>query len=252
MVGNGTISEMLPPHANAAVLIVDDDRDLATMLSEYLGREGFDVKVSHDGSEALSLLSLPGESRAPDLIILDVMLPGTNGIDVLRALRNQDAPPPVLMLTARGEEADRIVGLELGADDYLAKPFNPRELIARMRAILRRGSEKGRATPTEPIVAGSLHLDPTRQKVTMRGQVVALTAAEFRMLEVLVRAAGKVVSREHLTEQALGRQLELYDRSVDTHVSNLRRKLALGDAASPDEPGIRAIRGAGYFFTMPG
>ncbi len=228
------------------VLLVDDDRELTAMLSEYLGREGFEVAVAHDGGEALSRLTDPAAAHATELVVLDVMLPGRNGLDVLRALRARETAPPVLMLTARGDDVDRIVGLELGADDYLAKPFNPRELVARMRAILRRVTE--RAAPHEPLTLGPLRLDPARHRATVRGAAVELTGAEFRVLEVLTRAAGRVVSREQLTEQALGRRLELYDRSIDTHVSNLRRKLALGPAAELE---IRGIRGAGYLLTPP-
>ncbi len=215
------------------------------MLSEYLTRESFEVEVAHDGDAALARLGAPGEA-APDLVILDVMLPGCSGLDVLRVLRKREAPPPVLMLTARGDDVDRIVGLELGADDYLPKPFNPRELVARMRAVLRRISE--RSLPHEPLVLGTLRLDPARHRATYRGAAVELTGAEFRVLEVLIRAAGRIVSREHLTEQALGRRLELYDRSIDTHVSNLRRKLGLGPSAELE---IRGIRGAGYLLTPP-
>jgi DNA-binding response OmpR family regulator len=228
------------------LLLVDDDRELTAMLHEYLGREGFEVITSHDGGEALERLS-QAHAEPLDLIVLDVMLPGRSGLDVLRALRTRDAAPPVLMLTARGDDVDRIVGLELGADDYLPKPFNPRELVARIRAVLRRASD--RSQPREPLVLGALRLDPARHRATVRGAPVELTGAEFRVLDVLLRAAGRVVSREQLTEQALGRKLELYDRSVDTHVSNLRRKLALGAA---DEPHIRGIRGAGYLLTRPG
>ena len=229
------------------ILLVDDDRELTGMLQEYLGREGFEVTTSHDGAEALERLSQVRAEPALDLVVLDVMLPGRSGLDVLRALRATDSAPPVLMLTARGDDVDRIVGLELGADDYLPKPFNPRELVARIRAVLRRASDRN--VPREPLVLGSIKLDPARHRATVRGVAVELTGAEFRVLEVLLRAAGRVVSREQLTEQALGRKLELYDRSVDTHVSNLRRKLAL-DAA--DEPQIRGIRGAGYLLTRPG
>jgi len=228
------------------VLLVDDDRELTAMLSEYLGREGFEAAVAHDGDEALARLTEPGGERQPDLVVLDVMLPGRNGLDVLRALRVRESPPPVLMLTARGDDVDRIVGLELGADDYLAKPFNPRELVARMRAVLRRVSES--RTPHEPLTLGPLRLDPSRHRASLRGVTVELTGAEFRVLEVLLRAAGRIASREQLTEQALGRRLELYDRSVDTHVSNLRRKLGLGPDAELE---IRGIRGAGYLLTRP-
>ena len=229
------------------ILLVDDDRELIGMLHEYLGREGFEVQTSHDGTEALERLTQSRSEPTPDLVVLDVMLPGRSGLDVLRALRSSDNTPPVLMLTARGDDVDRIVGLELGADDYLAKPFNPRELVARIRAVLRRANDRG--VSREPLLLGVLRLDPARHRATVRGTPVELTGAEFRVLEVLLRSAGRVVSREQLTEQALGRKLELYDRSVDTHVSNLRRKLALGAA---DEPQIRGIRGAGYLLTRPG
>ena len=228
------------------ILLVDDDRELTEMLSEYLGREGFEVAVAHDGTEALSRFTEPAAPHPAELIVLDVMLPGRNGLDVLRALRARESAPPVLMLTARGDDVDRIAGLELGADDYLAKPFNPRELVARMRAILRRVNE--RAAPHEPLTLGPLQIDPARHRASVRGAAIELTGAEFRVLEVLLRAAGRVVSREQLTEQALGRKLELYDRSIDTHDSNLRRKLALGPAAGVE---IRGIRGAGYLLTPP-
>jgi len=227
------------------ILLVDDDRELTAMVSEYLTRESFQIEIVHDGDAALARLAAPGEP-APELVILDVMLPGCSGLDVLRVLRTRESPPPVLMLTARGDDVDRIVGLELGADDYLSKPFNPRELVARMRAVLRRVSD--RSLPHEPLTLGPLRLDPARHRVTQRGAPVELTGAEFRVLEVLIRAAGRVVSREQLTEQALGRRLELYDRSIDTHVSNLRRKLSLGPAAELE---IRGIRGAGYLLTTP-
>jgi DNA-binding response OmpR family regulator len=231
------------------VLLVDDDRELTAMLAEYLGREGFETTALHHGAVALEELA----ALHPDLVVLDVMLPGRNGLDVLRALRARAESLPVLMLTARGDDVDRIVGLELGADDYLAKPFNPRELVARLRAILRRATE--RAAPGDgpaagvPLELGSLRLDPARHRASVRGAAVALTSAELRVLEVLLRAAGRVVSREQLTEQALGRKLELYDRSVDTHVSNLRRKLG---PVGPGEAEIRGIRGAGYLLTLPG
>jgi two-component system response regulator CpxR len=227
---------------HARVLLVDDDAELTSMLAEYLGREGFEVEIEPDGGRAHDRA---GQLQA-DLVVLDVMLPGRNGLDVLRALRARDQPPPVLMLTARGDDVDRIVGLELGADDYLPKPFNPRELVARMRAVLRRASDRGAAG--EPVALGPVQLDAARHRVTVRGRIVDLTGAEFRVLEVLLRSAGRVVSREQLTDQALGRKLELYDRAVDTHVSNLRRKLAL---EPPVEPEIRGIRGAGYLLTLP-
>jgi DNA-binding response OmpR family regulator len=227
------------------LLIVDDDRELTAMLTEYLGNEGFRVEVSHDGSEAARRFAA-GETV--DLVVLDVMLPGTNGLDLLRSLRQLASAPPVVMLTARGDDVDRIVGLELGADDYLPKPFNPRELVARLRAVLRRGTER-RSASEEVLRIAPIVLDVPRHVVRVRDAQVSLTGAEFRVLEVLMRSVGRVVSREQLTEQALGRPLELYDRSIDTHVSNLRRKLGL---SVPGDPEIRGIRGAGYLLTQPG
>ena len=237
---------MATPNPVPRILLVDDDRELTGMLSEYLIREGFDVRVLHDGSEALALLADPSLERGPDLVVLDVMLPGRSGLDVLRAMRAREAPPPVVMLTARGDDVDRIVGLELGADDYLPKPFNPRELVARLRAVLRRIGEPRSAQ--EPLVIGALRVDPARHRASVGATPIELTGAELRVLEALLRAAGRVVSRELLTEQALGRRLELYDRSIDTHISNLRRKLA---AAGANDIEIRGIRGAGYLLALP-
>jgi DNA-binding response OmpR family regulator len=228
----------------ARVLLVDDDRELTAMLAEYLGQEGFAVEAVHDGSGIVDRLGQGGI----DLVVLDIMLPGRNGLDVLQELRRRTQTPPVLMLTARGDDVDRIVGLELGADDYLPKPFNPRELAARLRAVLRRAREPVLA-PGAPLQLGPITIDPARHRAEVRGTVVTLTGAELRVLEQLIRHAGKVISREQLTENALGRKLELYDRSIDTHVSNLRRKLALQPGRDPD---IRGIRGAGYMLTVPG
>jgi DNA-binding response OmpR family regulator len=239
------MAAMKDPAATPRLLLVDDDRELTGMLREYLGHEGFEVEALHDGAAALERLAAHGEP-APDLVVLDVMLPAASGLDVLRAMRGRGVTPPVLMLTARGDDVDRIVGLELGADDYLPKPFNPRELVARVRAVLRRGRERRSLPETQTL--GELTLDAARHRALVRGVPVELTGAEFRVLDVLMRSAGAVVSREELTQQALGRRLELYDRSIDTHVSNLRRKLALGGS---DTPEIRGIRGAGYLLTHP-
>jgi len=177
-----------------------------------------------------------------DLVILDVMLPSLSGFEVLRRLRHS-LSVPVIMLTAHGADVDRIVGLELGADDYLSKPFNPRELVARVRAVLRRFSPRDNDMPAHPVSVGPLRLDPATFEVTLSGQSVRLTGTELRLLEVLMRAVGQVQSRESLTERVLGRRLTPYDRSIDTHVSNLRRKLGLGENGLPE---IRSIRGAGY------
>src|SRR5208337_118525 len=207
----------------ARVLLVDDDRELCQMLTEYLSAEHFEVKSVHDGGDALA------ELRAGDfeILILDVMLPSVGGFDVLRKL-GASYHTPILMLTARGDDVDRIVGLELGADDYLSKPFNPRELVARIRAILRRASNRPvRGSTPEELTVGPIILNTGMHQVHVADRPVALTGAEFRVLELLMRSAGQVISREALTEQSLGRKLVPYDRSIDTHISNLRRKLDL-------------------------
>jgi DNA-binding response OmpR family regulator len=228
-----------------SVLIVDDDRELAQMLTEYLGAEGFTTDVAHDGSTALQRLN----ANKYDLVILDVMLPSLSGFDVLRNLR-PTLSVPVIMLTAHGTDVDRIVGLELGADDYLAKPFNPRELVARMRAVLRRFTTRdSSASSAAPVSIGQLRLDPATYGVTLEDKQIRLTGTEFRVLEMLMRAPGQVQSRDTLTERVLGRKLTPYDRSIDTHVSNLRRKLGLGEAGLPE---IRSIRGTGYVLTAQG
>ena len=224
----------------ASLLIVDDDRELGQMLTEYLTGEGFQVTLVRDGAEALERLT--EQSHPFDLVILDVMLPSLSGFEVLRRLRHS-LSVPVIMLTAHGADVDRIVGLELGADDYLSKPFNPRELVARVRAVLRRFSPRDTDMPAHPVSVGPLRLDPATFEVTLSGQSVRLTGTELRLLEVLMRAVGQVQSRESLTERVLGRRLTPYDRSIDTHVSNLRRKLGLGENGLPE---IRSIRGAGY------
>jgi DNA-binding response OmpR family regulator len=226
----------------ARVLLVDDDRELCTMLSEYLHAEHFEVKSVHDGGDALAQLQ-EGEF---EIVILDVMLPSVGGFDVLRKL-GAAYNTPVLMLTARGDDVDRIVGLELGADDYLSKPFNPRELVARIRAILRRASNRlgGARTPDE-LSVGPIVLNTGTHQVHVAAQLVPLTGAEFRVLELLMRSAGQVISREAMTEQALGRKLVAYDRSIDTHISNLRRKLDLEIGTNPE---IKNVRGSGYTLT---
>jgi|CZKO01.1.fsa_nt_gi DNA-binding response OmpR family regulator len=228
--------------APMAVLLVDDDRELCRMLGEYLNPEGFRLTTVHDGDEALYALG----RHHFDLIVLDVMLPRLGGLDVLRTLRQKNTTP-VLMLTARGEDIDRVVGLELGADDYLPKPFNPRELVARMRAILRRSlllePQPGRR---DRIDAGPLSLHFASRTASARGQTINLTGAEFRVLEVLMQQVGIVVSREQLTRQVLSRRLTPYDRSIDTHISNIRRKLV----AVADQVSIVNVRRTGYVITV--
>jgi DNA-binding response OmpR family regulator len=245
------------------ILIIDDDRELAAMLAEFLDLEGFDVVVAFEAPEPP--LELP-PGPPPDLVVLDVMLPGRSGFELLRELRAREARLPILMLTARGDAVDRILGLELGADDYLSKPFDPRELAARIRAVLRRASTPAQAADEDEdaateLRAGPLLLDLARRRADLGGEALELTAAEFRVLARLVRDAGRLVSRAELTEDALGRKLTLYDRAIDTHVSNLRRKLERAAAARPATPReagapagagaapgieIRSVRGAGY------
>ncbi len=232
----------------ARLLVIDDDDELGELLGTYLGAEGFEVELVHDGHTGLAR-ALEGGF---DLIVLDVMLPGQNGFDVLRALR-KSSRVPVLMLTARGEDVDRIVGLELGADDYLPKPFNPRELVARIRAIRRRLDDAPVAP--QPLSVGAVTLDPATHVVTVHDDPVALTTAEFAILEILLRQAGHVVTRETLCEEALERAFSPFDRSIDVHVSNLRKKLsgALAAGASEDAPAedpIRTVRGTGYLYAV--
>lgn len=224
--------------ARTSVLLVDDDRELDQMLTEYLSAEAFRVVTALDGSAALKLVA----KESFDLLILDVMLPSVSGFDVLRRLR-ETLSVPVIMLTARGEDNDRIFGFELGADDYLSKPFNPKELLARMRAVLRRTSGEERHSSRE---IGALRLNIAGLDVSIHGRALHLTGAEFRVLELLMRVPGRPQSRELLTERVLRRKLTPYDRSIDTHISNLRRKLAEGGTTEVE---IRNIRGAGYVLT---
>jgi DNA-binding response OmpR family regulator len=229
--------------SEARVLLVDDDRELCQMLTEYLDAEHFDVKSVHDGGDALAELQV----NEYEILILDVMLPSVSGFDVLRKL-GASYETPILMLTARGDDIDRIVGLELGADDYLSKPFNPRELVARIRAILRRASNRGaRGGVPDELTVGPIVLNTGMHQVRVAGAPVSLTGAELRVLELLMRSAGQVISREAMTEQALGRKLVPYDRSIDTHISNLRRKLDLEVGKNPE---IKNVRGSGYTLTQ--
>src|SRR5450432_265038 len=223
------------------ILIIDDDVELCHLVGEYLQAEGFPIDCVHDGESGLKKASA-GEYL---LAVLDVMLPGINGFEVLRRLR-QTSKLPVLLLTARGEDVDRIVGLEIGADDYLPKPFNPRELVARIRAILRRTRGKGEAPVPEAIKVGEVELDPATRSVLHHGKPVELTSVEFGLLQVLLREAGRVVTREALVDEVLGRKFSPFDRSIDMHVSKVRKKL--GDSGSEDY--IKTIRGAGYIFAL--
>jgi len=224
------------------ILIVDDDIQLAGMLVELLAGEGFAPAHALSGAVPLARLS----RHSFDLVILDVMTGKMDGLELLRCLRMQ-GHIPVLMLTARGNEEDGILGLELGADDYLSKPFSARELVARLRAILRRSELKGR-TESTPLTLGELAIDPGARSATMEGVPVRLTTAEFMVLEALARSAGRVQSRVTLTYQALGRRLDPFDRSIDTHISNIRRKLCLNPGRGIE---IKSLRGHGYVLTVP-
>lgn len=231
----------------AKLLIADDDVELCALLQSYLGAEGFDVHTVHDGQDALERAT----AEAFDLVILDVMMPGKDGFEVLAQLRRRQLTP-VLMLTARGEDADSITGLELGADDYLAKPCNPQVLVARIRAILRRAepgpaSASADAAPAAQLAVGDLSLNRQRRELHKMGQTVALTSTEFSVVEVLLRTAGQVVSKEQLSREALGRELGRYDRALDMHISNLRHKL--GPLADGGER-ILTVRGSGYQYVI--
>jgi two-component system OmpR family response regulator len=223
------------------ILIVDDDVRVADMLVELLAGENFQPAHASNGVAALACLA----RRSFDLLILDVMMPKMDGIELLRRLRKEGSVP-VLMLTALGDEKDRILALELGADDYLVKPFSVRELVARLRAILRR-SANGRPDST-PLALGALAIYPGTMSVTLEGTPVPLTTAEFMVLEALARSAGRVQSRETLTYHGLGRPLEPFDRSIDTHISNIRRKLCLDSGRGIE---IKNSRGHGYVLTVP-
>lgn len=228
------------------ILIIDDDVELSSLVGEYLQSEGFEVEAVHDGERGLDrALKLDYA-----LMVLDVMLPGINGFEVLRRLRSTSTMP-VLLLTARGEDVDRIVGLEIGADDYLPKPFNPRELVARIRAILRRtreGKPMGSAQIPDVIQVNDVELDPATRTVRQAGKPVDLTSVEFNLLEVLLREAGRVVTREQLATTVLSRKFSPFDRSIDMHVSKVRKKL--GDSEGDPEY-IKTVRGVGYIFALP-
>ncbi len=226
------------------ILVIDDDVELCSLVGEYLEPEGFEVEAVHEGTRGLER-ALSGDHL---LVVLDVMLPGMNGFDVLRSIRNTSRIP-VLLLTARGEDVDRIVGLEIGADDYLPKPFNPRELVARIRAILRRtqSPEKGGEIP-DVLHVGDVELDPATRTVLLDGKPVELTSVEFNLLHVLLLEAGRVVTREHLVDAVLSRKFSPFDRSIDMHVSKVRKKL--GDTDTGNDH-IKTVRGVGYIFAHP-
>jgi two-component system response regulator CpxR len=220
------------------ILLVDDDTELCALLTEFLRREGFTVECAHEGNQGLEMALKPGV----DMVVLDVMLPGIDGFEILKRLR-QKSKVPVMMLTARGEDIDRIVGLELGADDYLPKPFNPKELSARIRAVLRR-YEPRPAVRASRVEINGIVLDPGTREAFSNGKPVELTTFEFDILELLMRSAGRVLSRDALMENFYSRKATPFDRSLDMHISHLRKKLENGDAL------IKTIRGVGYQFAL--
>jgi len=222
------------------ILIIDDDVALCELVAEYLEPLGFQIEAVHRG-DAGAQRALESEH---DLILLDVMLPGQNGFEVLRHIR-ESSKIPVLMLTARGDDVDRIVGLEIGADDYLPKPFNPRELAARVRAILRRSSGREGLENSQTLMVGDVEMEPGTRLVRRSGNVVELTAVEYDVLEKLLRAAGRIMTRDELSRDVLGRSASPFDRSIDMHISNLRKKLGhqVGSAER-----IKTVRGVGYIY----
>lgn len=223
------------------LLLVDDDAGLSELLKELLELEGFTLTLAHDGAEGLS----KAKTGEFDLILLDVMLPKMNGFEVLKNLRAHKQTP-VLMLTARGDDIDRVVGLEIGADDYLPKPFNDRELIARIRAILRRSQLAAvPSSASDGVSVGDLRLDPSRQEAWCLDNLINLTGTEFALLFQLASNAGELVSKDNLSESVLGKRLMPFDRSLDMHLSNLRKKLP---ERSDGRPRVKTIRGKGYIW----
>jgi two-component system response regulator CpxR len=225
---------------NPRILIIDDDRELGEMLEEFLAPDHLDVSARLSGEDGLRAL----RDGAYDLVILDIMLPGISGLDVLREIRHSD-DIPIIMLTARGDDVDRILGLEFGADDYLSKPFNPRELLARIKAIMRRS--RADEPRRNRLAIGSLMLDARSRRVSAGGESIRLTGTEFELLRCLAEAPGEVVSKDQLSQQVLGRRHMPYDRSIDTHISNVRGKLT---RAGVDSPSIRSQRGVGYLLLV--
>jgi two-component system response regulator CpxR len=236
MIGNEACATMNDETKNPRVLIIDDDRELGEMLKEFLAPDHFDLTACLSGEDGLKALL----DNDYDLLILDIMLPGMNGIDVLRDVRSRN-DIPIIMLTARGDDVDRILGLEFGADDYLSKPFNPRELLARIKAIMRRS--KPGAGRSHRISIGDIELDVRSRRVRVADRSIRLTGTEFELLQCLSETPGKVVNKEELSRRALGRRHMPYDRSIDTHISNVRGKLANAGVVNPS---IESQRGIGY------
>ncbi|WP_422132843.1 response regulator [Endozoicomonas sp. ALD040] len=228
---------------NLELLLIDDDIELCELLIEYLATEGYSVNAVHDG-ESGAHAALSGEYQ---LVLLDVTLPKLNGFEVLKKIR-QTSDIPVLMLTARGDDVDRIIGLEIGADDYLPKPYNHRELVARIKAILRRGRSPGTEVGNKVLSIDDITLNLANREAKMGETLLELTATEFMVLKALIEKAGELISRDELTQIALNRRLTLYDRAIDMHVSNVRKKIGTRPDGSPR---IKTVRGAGYFYIRP-
>ncbi|MBY0454341.1 MAG: response regulator transcription factor [Burkholderiaceae bacterium] len=229
----------------AQLLMIEDDARLAQMVGEYLGQSAMQVTHRADGTSGL--VQLQEGARLPDLVILDLMLPDMDGLDVCRRIRTLTGPAaqvPVLMLTAKGDPMDRIIGLELGADDYLPKPFEPRELLARIRAILRRRTE-GPAPATKNLSFGTLEIDRDARSVTVAGQLCELTSYQFDLLVALAERAGRVLTRDQIMEAVRGREIEAFDRSIDVHMGRIRAAIEM-DAKNPRR--ILTVRGVGYVF----
>ncbi|WP_428034240.1 response regulator [Amphritea sp.] len=222
------------------LLLVDDDQELCELMGQYLESEGFDVNFAYSVEQALPLLQQAGSY---DLLIFDIMMPGQSGLELLQQVRPR-IKTPVIMLTGRGEDIDRIIGLEMGADDYLGKPCNPRELVARIRAVLRRSGQQAVVEESsDKLSIHGIELDSGKRLVQVSGAELELTSAEFNVLAELMRSAGSIVSKDDLTEKVLHRKLTAYDRAIDVHVSRVRQKLA---AVMPDSELIKTVRGAGY------
>lgn len=223
------------------VLLVEDDDELRQLLARYLDGQGFSVREAANGKDGLALAL----GQDCDIVVLDIMLPDINGLEVLRELRGK-THLPVILLTARGDETDRIVGFEVGADDYIPKPCNPRELVARLQALLRRIAWDRKTEVDAPRVYGDLRVEPAQRRVFHNGTPLDLTATEYEILQVLLARAGSVVRKSDLMQWALGRRLEAYDRTLDMHISNLRKKLG-----NDDPPRIETVRGLGYSYRIP-
>ena len=234
---------------SSQLLMIEDDARLAQMVGEYLGQSGLPVTHRADGKSGLAQLQGPDAGPLPDLVILDLMLPDMDGLEVcrrIRSLQGHAAQVPVLMLTAKGDPMDRIIGLELGADDYLPKPFEPRELLARIRAILRRRTDGGNATAaTQVLRFGTLEIDRDARTVTVAGELADLTSYQFDLLVALAERAGRVLTRDQIMEAVRGRELEAFDRSIDVHMGRIRAAIE-ADAKNPRR--ILTVRGVGYVF----